>query len=81
MAFQTTALGVNLWRFIAGIGIGVELVTIGTYLTELVPKEIRGRAFACCQAVGFSAVPVVAFLSYGSSRLIRSGLTAGVGSS
>jgi len=33
MAFQTTALGVNLWRFIAGIGIGVELVTIGTYLT------------------------------------------------
>ena len=64
MAFQTTALGVNLWRFIAGIGIGVELVTIGTYLTELVPKQIRGRAFACCQAVGFSAVPVVAFLSY-----------------
>src|SRR6185436_12460388 len=58
MAFQTTALGVNLWRFIAGIGIGVELVTIGTYLTELVPKQIRGRAFACCQAVGFSAVPV-----------------------
>src|SRR5580765_5687754 len=26
MAFQTTALGVNFWRFVAGIGIGVELV-------------------------------------------------------
>jgi MFS transporter, putative metabolite:H+ symporter len=29
-----------------------------------VPKHIRGRAFACEQAVGFMAVPVVAFLSY-----------------
>jgi len=31
--------------FIAGIGIGVELV-IGTYLSEPAPKQIRGRAFA-----------------------------------
>jgi len=42
----------------------VELVTIGTYISELVPKHIRGRAFACEQAVGFMAVPVVALLSY-----------------
>jgi putative MFS transporter len=48
----------------AGLGIGVELVTIGTYISELAPKHIRGRAFACEQAVGFMAVPVVAFLSY-----------------
>ena len=39
-------------------------MTIGTYISELVPKQIRGRAFACEQAVGFTAVPVVAFLSY-----------------
>jgi MFS transporter, putative metabolite:H+ symporter len=64
MAFQVTATGLNLWRFMAGLGIGVELVTIGTYISELVPKHIRGRAFACEQAVGFMAVPVVAFLSY-----------------
>ncbi len=64
MAFQTTAIGLNFWRFIAGIGIGVELVTIGTYISELVPKQIRGRAFACEQAVGFMSLPVVAFLSY-----------------
>ena len=31
MAFQDTGLGVSLWRLIAGIGIGVELVTIDTY--------------------------------------------------
>ncbi|WP_213807212.1 MFS transporter [Granulicella sp. dw_53] len=64
MAFQTTANGLNFWRFVAGIGIGVELVTIGTYISELVPKQIRGRAFACEQAVGFMSLPVVAFLSY-----------------
>jgi putative MFS transporter len=64
MAFQVTAMGLNFWRFMAGLGIGVELVTIGTYISELVPKHIRGRAFACEQAVGFMAVPVVAFLSY-----------------
>lgn len=64
MAFQTTATGLNFWRFMAGLGIGVEMVTIGTYISELVPKQIRGRAFACEQTVGFLSVPVVAFLSY-----------------
>src|SRR3984957_783471 len=64
MAFQTTAFGLNLWRFLAGVGIGVELVTIGTYISELAPKHLRDRAFACCQTFGFSAVPIVAYLSY-----------------
>jgi MFS transporter, putative metabolite:H+ symporter len=64
MAFQTTAGGLNFWRFMAGLGIGVEIVTIGTYLTELAPKHMRGRAFAISQTIGFSAVPVVAALAY-----------------
>ena len=64
MAFQTDAFGLNLWRFISGIGVGVELVTIDTYLAELVPKSFRGRAFAFNQTVQFSAVPVVAFLAW-----------------
>ncbi|KDB07485.1 General substrate transporter [Burkholderia sp. lig30] len=64
MAFQDTAAGLNFWRFVVGLGLGVEMVTIGTYISELVPKQIRGRAFACEQAVGFLAVPVVAFLAY-----------------
>jgi putative MFS transporter len=64
MAFQNDGFGVCLWRLIAGIGIGVELVTIDTYVSELVPKSMRGRAFAFNQAVQFSAVPVVAFVAY-----------------
>ena len=64
MAFQSTAFDINLWRFVAGLGLGVEMVTIGAYLSELAPKRLRGRAFACCQTFGFSSVPIVAFLSY-----------------
>ena len=64
MAFQNSGFGVCLWRLIAGIGIGVELVTIDTYIAELVPKQVRGRAFAYNQTVQFLAVPIVAFLAY-----------------
>ncbi len=64
MALQTTAGGVLLWRFIAGIGIGVEIITIDAYITELVPSRMRGRAFAVNQAVMFIAVPVVALLAW-----------------
>jgi putative MFS transporter len=64
MAFQTTSLGVDLWRLIAGIGIGMELVTIDTYLAELVPRQLRGRAFVINQSVQYTAVPVVALLAY-----------------
>jgi putative MFS transporter len=64
MAFQNDAFGVNLWRFIASIGIGVELVTIDAYVSELVPRDHRGRAFAFNQTLQFITVPVVAFISY-----------------
>ncbi len=63
MAFQNDAFGLNLWRFITGLGVGVELVTIDTYIAELVPRAYRGRAFAINQTVQFAAVPVVAFLA------------------
>jgi putative MFS transporter len=64
MAFQTSSEGLLLWRFIAGIGIGVEIITIDAYITELVPSWLRGRAFAVNQAVMFISVPIVAFLSW-----------------
>ena len=64
MAAQQSALGVDLWRFIAGVGIGVELVTIDSYISELVPKAVRGKAFAVNQATQFCAVPIVAFLAW-----------------
>ncbi len=64
LAFQQTPLGVDLWRMIACIGLGVELVNVDTYVSELVPKEQRGPAFAFNQAVMYTAVPTIALLAY-----------------
>ncbi|SDD44792.1 MFS transporter [Paraburkholderia lycopersici] len=64
MALQTSAPAINLWRLVAGIGVGIELVTIDTYVSELVPKHLRGRAFAFVHLVQYTAVPVVAFLAW-----------------
>jgi len=64
MACQTTSGGLLLWRFTAGVGIGVEIITIDAYITELVPSWMRGRAFAVNQAVMFIAVPIVAALAW-----------------
>jgi MFS transporter, putative metabolite:H+ symporter len=64
MAFQTSGFAVDLWRFIAGVGIGIELVTIDTYVSELVPASHRGRAYAYNQFLQFLAVPLVAFLAW-----------------
>ena len=64
MAFQHTSTGIDLWRLIASIGLGVELVNVDTYVSELVPKGQRGPAFAFNQFIMFTSVPVVAFLSW-----------------
>ncbi|HEV3482936.1 MAG TPA: MFS transporter, partial [Candidatus Acidoferrales bacterium] len=64
MAFQISTPGVLIWRFITGIGIGIELVTIDAYIAELMPKEIRGRAFALNQVVQFATIPLVALISW-----------------
>jgi putative MFS transporter len=64
MAFQNTASGIDLWRFIAGIGIGLEQVTIDTLLPEFVPPQWRGRAFAFYQFVEFCVVPIVALMGW-----------------
>src|SRR3984885_2483301 len=64
MGMQTTADGVNLWRFISALGVGLELVTVDAYLSELVPKRVRGRAFAFLQAMSAIAFLVSYFLSW-----------------
>ena len=64
MAFQQDAFSLNLWRFVCGIGIGVELVTIDTYIAELAPPAWRGRAFAYANIIQFAAIPLVAFLGW-----------------
>lgn len=64
MAFQDTGASLVIWRFIAGIGLGVELVTIDAYIAELIPRRERGRAFSTNQFITYLAVPLVAFLAW-----------------
>ncbi len=64
MAFQTTADGMNLWRFISTIGLGIELVTVDAYLSELVPKAARGKAFAFLLGISAVAGPFTYFLAW-----------------
>jgi putative MFS transporter len=51
-----------LTRFLAGAGIGAENVIIDAYVSELVPRQVRGRSVALTQAFAFTAVPVAALL-------------------
>ena len=64
MACQRTGLWLNIWRLIAGVGFGVQLITVDTYMAELVPRRLRGRAFSINQFVSFCIVPVVALLAW-----------------
>lgn len=64
MALQSSDVGLVFWRFLCGVGIGVEFVTIDTYLSELVPVERRGKAFAFTSLIGTTAYPITAFLAW-----------------
>ena len=63
MAMQTTAFGICLWRFIAAIGVGAEIIAVDSYLAELMPKSMRGRGFAISKSIQYSAVPLASILA------------------
>src|SRR5471032_2278987 len=64
MGVHSSALGIICMRFLVGIGLGIELVTIDAYLSELVPKSMRSSAFAFAFFVQFLSVPSVALMSW-----------------
>lgn len=50
-------------RLIAGAGIGAENVVIDAYISEVMPRQFRGRAVALAHATAFTALPVVGLLA------------------
>jgi putative MFS transporter len=64
LAFQRSGQWLIIWRFVAGVGFGVQLVTVDTYIAEIVPNALRGRAFSLNQFISFCIVPVVALLAW-----------------
>jgi putative MFS transporter len=63
MAFMSSPWTIDLWRFICGLGIGVQLVTISSYITEITPRSSRGRYIAYSQVICYLSVPLVAAIS------------------
>ena len=63
MSLQHDALGICLWRLVAAIGVGAEIVAVDAYLSEVMPKALRGRGFAISTAIQFSAVPLAGLLA------------------
>ena len=64
MAMQNTAVAIDAIRMICAIAIGAQLITLDTYASEIVPRNLRGRAFALSFAIIQAAVPVLALLGW-----------------
>jgi putative MFS transporter len=62
-AFAPDANTLILLRFLAGIGIGGQLIVVDTYVSEIVPSRARGRYVAISQFAGFTSVPVAALVT------------------
>ncbi|MFB8278734.1 MFS transporter [Nocardia colli] len=62
-AFSPNIMFLMATRFLAGLGIGAEMTVSDTYLSEVVPPQVRGRMIAMAYTIGFCAVPTVGFLA------------------
>jgi MFS transporter, putative metabolite:H+ symporter len=64
MAVQNTAVAIDAVRLIDAIAIGAQLITLDTYASEIVPRDLRGRVFALSFAIIQTAVPILALLGW-----------------
>src|SRR4051794_12589400 len=51
-----------IFRFLAGLGLGAELTLADSYLSEILPRQVRGRYIAAAYTLGFFGVPLAAFV-------------------
>ena len=62
-AFSPNATFLVLTRFFAGIGIGGEYALADSYLSDILPKDKRGRFISWAYTVSFLGVPAVGFMA------------------
>lgn len=62
-AFSFNAGMLVLCRFLTGIGVGAIYPVADSYLSEILPKERRGRMAAWAYTTSYMAVPLVGFLA------------------
>jgi putative MFS transporter len=61
-AFSPGLWWLAILRFCAGIGLGAELTLADSYLSEILPRQVRGRYIAWAYTLGFVGVPLAAFI-------------------
>jgi len=63
-AFLSSAVWIDVLRFIAGFGISVQLINNDSFISEITPRRWRGRYMAFAILVVLTSGPVAFFLSY-----------------
>ena len=63
IAFAPSVTWVIILRFFAGIGLGATPPLTDVYLSEMLPRQVRGRYTAWAYTVGLLGVPVAGLLS------------------
>ncbi len=61
-AFSPNLTWFAILRFCAGFGLGAELSLSDTYLSEILPRAVRGRYMAAIYTLSFIGVPLAAFV-------------------
>lgn len=63
-AFSTNATMLVMSRFLTGVGVGAVYPIADSYLSEILPKDRRGRLAAWAYTASYIAVPFVGFLAF-----------------
>lgn len=58
-AFSPGMVWLVVFRFVAGMGIGAEIAAVTTYVGELAPASVRGRATSLVAVMAFAGLAVV----------------------
>lgn len=64
MAFQNSAIVIDILRFIAGFAISVQLINNDSFISEITPKRWRGRYMAFGILIILTSGPIATFLSW-----------------
>ncbi|BCU71521.1 MFS transporter [Stygiolobus caldivivus] len=69
--FMSNFYVISVLMFIAGIGVGGEFPLVDTYTSEMMPGKVRGRGVALVYTLAVTSAPVIALVTYLSSRSLN----------
>jgi putative MFS transporter len=63
IVFLSNPAAIDVARFIAGLGVGMQLINNDSYIAELTPRMARGRYMTTAYVFILTAIPISAFLA------------------